>query len=647
MIRHPDALFGSRNTSIERCKDYGKHGHEIQQRTILVGYSCSNHSGIFADSRNEDSNESSHASSGSSSRDIPLGWSTRQTLIWKYRQQSANSKIQNLSLNKPDKPPVLPEAKTQSNTQNLEFTWTKTPSRKYFIPFSTKDLRFLWPQVVRISGSQNRSRRNIEALLRLYSNDLQDIATTPNNFAACKFVRRIRRNLSQRIIEALHYDLSEKQDDEEREGQKQFEENNGVIDDYDDSFNTLYATAEAFLFETDPIIHLQSNLTAFVQLQTTWDSIQVYLDNIAIKFWRNNVKEGKTRVTWTCVSTSRISQKLSSTTNSGRKCWRNLYDDFIELTPGAVKDLEDDLRYLNTKPLPLLPSFQDFTHSAANSQQQTAPSQKLGRLKWNTVQTFLKGVFKHPVLPQHKQRIPLQIPGACQPKTSPQNNPHSHTFLLLCMPYFQLASKLQQPDVCRINSDQELFHLLRNKYDKARSRWNQLSSKLRKVQGIEFVQFELYSSQLVDLRSRPSVPDVKTPKGSAYVYDPVPVDYLPPIGSNHLTHLFHHPDHAEPLPLLHRKIPKLKKPSNLTACPIKDTETGWGLHFIEGTNWNTVFILGCVGFLLSLLVAIIWAVCKNGDVQGKFAMAGFTVAFRGFVVGYLGSLKDGDGEKVK
>ncbi|KAK3989298.1 hypothetical protein QBC44DRAFT_291488 [Cladorrhinum sp. PSN332] len=30
--------------SVDRCASYGRAGHHIQQRTILVGYACSEHS---------------------------------------------------------------------------------------------------------------------------------------------------------------------------------------------------------------------------------------------------------------------------------------------------------------------------------------------------------------------------------------------------------------------------------------------------------------------------------------------------------------------------------------------------------------------------------------------------------------------------
>ena len=133
----------------------------------------------------------------------------------------------------------------------------------------------------------------------------------------------------------------------------------------------------------------------------------------------------------------------------------------------------------------------------------------------------------------------------------------------------------------------------------------------------------MYRSQLVDVQARPSIPP--DDKSTEYAYDPMPTDVMPPIGRNHLMHLLEHPDHAEVTPVLYRKIPR-KLRAKLEACPIKGRSTGWGLQFVEGMNWFVVFIYGCIGFSLSLVVAVVWATVK-GDIQGAFAMAAFMITF--------------------
>ena len=110
-----------------------------------------------------------------------------------------------------------------------------------------------------------------------------------------------------------------------------------------------------------------------------------------------------------------------------------------------------------------------------------------------------------------------------------------------------------------------------------------------------------------------------------YTFKPMPADMIPPIGSNHLMHLFEQPEDAEVVPALYRKIPK-KLRARLKACPRKGSSVGWGLQFVEGMNWVVVFIYGCAGFGLSPLAAVVWAVAK-ADVQGAFAIASFMIAF--------------------
>ena len=133
----------------------------------------------------------------------------------------------------------------------------------------------------------------------------------------------------------------------------------------------------------------------------------------------------------------------------------------------------------------------------------------------------------------------------------------------------------------------------------------------------------MFSSALVDVQTSPSLP---SGVGLAqYTYEPMPAGVMPPIGSNLLMHLFEHPEDAEVIPVLCRKIPK-KLRARLEACPRQGSSVGWGLQFVEGMNWFAVFVYGCAGFALSLLAALVWATLKD-DAQGAFAIAGFMISF--------------------
>lgn len=140
----------------------------------------------------------------------------------------------------------------------------------------------------------------------------------------------------------------------------------------------------------------------------------------------------------------------------------------------------------------------------------------------------------------------------------------------------------------------------------------------------------MYQSQLVDIQRCPDVPS-KAQAHNTYSFDPVPAETNAPVGPNLLTHLLEHPEDAEVLPVLFRKFPK-KLHAKLQACPKKGSAVGWGIQIVEGLNWLTVFLCGCVGFTAALVSAILWSVVRS-DVQGGFAIAGFMLAFLGFCLG--------------
>jgi hypothetical protein len=144
-------------------------------------------------------------------------------------------------------------------------------------------------------------------------------------------------------------------------------------------------------------------------------------------------------------------------------------------------------------------------------------------------------------------------------------------------------------------------------------------------------QFETYKSQLVDIQARPSVPPDS--KSTEYSYEPMPAELIPPIGPNLLMHLFENPEDAEVVPVLYRKIPK-EIWDWLRACPVKGSSVGWGLQFVEGTDWTVFLAYGCAGFAVALVVALVWLALR-ADVQGAFAIAGYMIAFLMFCAGVL------------
>ena len=106
---------------------------------------------------------------------------------------------------------------------------------------------------------------------------------------------------------------------------------------------------------------------------------------------------------------------------------------------------------------------------------------------------------------------------------------------------------------------------------------------VRKLRSIRFVKVELCPSTLVDIRKTNDIPP-ETYKNE-YRYRPVPAEVIPPIGENHLMHLYDHPEDAEETAICLDRVPK-KIRERLGVCPQRGTGPGWGIHFVEGLHWT-------------------------------------------------------------
>jgi hypothetical protein len=160
---------------------------------------------------------------------------------------------------------------------------------------------------------------------------------------------------------------------------------------------------------------------------------------------------------------------------------------------------------------------------------------------------------------------------------------------------------------------------MRKSYTLVRGRWTSLLS-FRTLHGIKFVKFELYSSLLVDVKKVNSMPPATN---SNYHYRPAPPKLIPPIGENHLLHLYHHPDHAEQSHICLTRLPK-KLHEKLTC--IEGINEEWGLQFIE--DWNKKKISLLVVLLLVVAssgIGVLWSVYKH-SISDAFAMASYVVA---------------------
>lgn len=234
--------------------------------------------------------------------------------------------------------------------------------------------------------------------------------------------------------------------------------------------------------------------------------------------------------------------------------------------------------------------------------------------------------------PRQLESLPVREPriGQYQNMKTHRIRCPDHLFLLLCIPHRKYATKLVHMDVCAFSSDQLFFANLKTHYQSMRGRWVSFFS-VRKLKCIRFVQFEVYKSELVDIRKINDIPPEA--KNDEYRYRPLPAEVVPPVGENHMMHLYEHPEDADDTAVCLDKIPKNFQ-ERLLVSPQKVTGLGWGIHFVEGLHWMKLWILGLTGLLASVVFGVLWSTLKN-DVQGGFGIAACLMVGLTFTTGIL------------
>ena len=120
-------------------------------------------------------------------------------------------------------------------------------------------------------------------------------------------------------------------------------------------------------------------------------------------------------------------------------------------------------------------------------------------------------------------------------------------------------------------------------------------------------------------------------KGDEYLYQPC--DLIPPVGEHLMTHLFHHPEHAnDEQPIAFLRTPKKKK-EKLVICPQKGTSTGWGIQIVEGWIIGRLWLLALSLVVFgSMVFGICWSVLEK-DLRGAFAVSAYIVALIALAIG--------------
>ncbi|KAL9118152.1 MAG: hypothetical protein Q9187_005307 [Circinaria calcarea] len=340
-------------------------------------------------------------------------------------------------------------------------------------------------------------------------------------------------------------------------------------------------------------------MSEFYVISSSWLGLGCILVSMGVS--NPPINPGKKRLFWTC------------------RCGYQSYDDFLELRSGAVKRYESQLReHLNPR---------DDTKGSGSFSGLFRGLRMLG---------FAFGKNNNDK-PNNQSSLPqfntTEQPGnGGLPTTAPLAD---SLYLLLCIPHRKYATKLIQPELQHICTDQSFFNLLRENYRGLRGRVR-YSLSLKTLKQIKFVQFEMYKSQLVDIRKQDDIPPED--KKDEYRYRPIPAEIIPPIGENMMMHLCSHPEDADDVDALCLdRIPK-KLRDRLLVCPTKGTGLGWGIHFIEGWHYNIIWLLAFVLLLLASLVFLIcWGALQH-DLQGASGVAAYMLAFVTLFIGSIQAL---------
>jgi len=359
--------------AVDRCGAYGRPGHGIQRRTILVGYACSDHTygaswsnATTRDSRpSEPTRSDGHRLTTAAGGRLNVGPAAATPKanpgiileVTKSIASAREKKAEVRELNSQDSTSKGDIDFAQPDSDDSDAWWHDSDEESVVSVASSAttingdtvgllfsnllrfgDLRYLWPQLIARSLTWKRSHRTIERLLRRYSDDLRKLALNETDesitkadralrIQASRFVRRSRVNIARRICEA-HYDAteppsidSEHEGLERKDGGRPFHDRDSDSDGNDDSL-FVFEFAHAFLFRTDPILFLQANVKALVRFRATdtaspWDRIW----NRAKLTFENAFLTGKhrpsqlansTRLHWTCVSLEARNQRAAN-----------------------------------------------------------------------------------------------------------------------------------------------------------------------------------------------------------------------------------------------------------------------------------------------------------------------------------------------
>ncbi|KAF2184714.1 hypothetical protein K469DRAFT_178678 [Zopfia rhizophila CBS 207.26] len=257
-----------------------------------------------------------------------------------------------------------------------------------------------------------------------------------------------------------------------------------------------------FVCRSKAFASLKEMISCYAQTQPSCQRSRLSFRTVSQNLWLklrppSPPREGQTRVWFTC------------------NCGLLIYDDFSELRPEAVQDLQKRLKV----------QFVLKQHPKQLSQHSSMSGRMVAHLASIFKQSTGMNSRGKGSLPQHR------TPQTEQRKAGDQTcqrcsgmNTGQHKFIHVCLPHMQYATRMDSLRFCHIRSDSDFFNALRSSYHKSKSNIRMMIS-LKKPISLNFVKFNLYKRELVDIHITGDIPP-ETGKDE-YEYFPMPADTIP------------------------------------------------------------------------------------------------------------------------
>ncbi|KAF1847273.1 uncharacterized protein K460DRAFT_278788 [Cucurbitaria berberidis CBS 394.84] len=509
-----------------------------------------------------------------------------------------------------------------------------------------------------------RLQRNMCRILKVYARNLSREATTELERMAAQLVSLKARYLAQSIIEKFqlkpvpHQVLHYENQDESSEDDNANQVDEDLLEDLQKfrnfliesaAFASLHAQLQSFVVSTPArrellgvsgsvdisspdtstghdIKRATINKTTFVgNVQELLNPSKYLLRAVLVAtgYLEPPLRAGFIRLRWEC------------------SCGDRFFGDVMQYEEGGIARLKEHMQ---------LSTGAKFSEASGN--QHGSGQRYIFRYPGWAQKTinvlssnFTRSNTPSSCLPQHNGSNTASASRSGSGHSSQQGTLH----LAVCMQRSQDCRIVHQDRIETITTDRELFRYMKTQLARRRSHIRTLLS-LRCVQGLFFVKFRLRVCGRVEVRDHdpcctlsplktceciPPAPKVEPAPDAEYRCKPAgPLATWPPVLSQELMHMLASPD------CIHEKETWILDQLPKRTCgelqgKVGQPAEGWGIHYREGWDSDSITGTRFVIFLLaSLLFAVLWSAFKM-DVQGAFGVSAYMTAATGILISWV------------